>query len=49
MKRSRMVEPGRGPVLVIVRWAVGEDERGEEELVGVGVEAMVRAEREKFV
>jgi hypothetical protein len=40
MKRRRMVEPGREPVLVIVRWAVGE---GEEEVV------MVRAEREKVV
>jgi hypothetical protein len=48
MKRRRMVEPGWGPVLVIVRWAVGED-GVEEELVGVGVEVMVRVEREKVV
>jgi hypothetical protein len=33
MKRRRMVEPGRGPVLVRVRWAVG-----------MGEEVMVRAE-----
>jgi hypothetical protein len=38
MKRRRMVEPGREPVLVIVSWAVGE-----------GEEVMVRAEREKVV
>jgi hypothetical protein len=46
MKRRRMVEPGREPVLVIVRWAVGGAVVDEEE-VGVGV--MVRAEREKVV
>jgi hypothetical protein len=44
MKRRRMVEPGREPVLVIVRWAVGEGVEEER-----GGEVMVRAESEKVV